>query len=48
MFLSVKNHPGVSRISLNDSELAKEIGLDPTALSKLHVLGGMCKLKGYA
>lgn len=43
----VKNHGCISRSSLKDTELANGIGPDPTALSKLHVQGGMCKLKGH-
>lgn len=46
-FLSGKNCISVSRLSLKDSELAKGIGPDPTALSKLHVPGGMWTLKGH-
>lgn len=45
VFLSVRDCMYTSRISLQDSELAKGIGLDPTARSKLHVPGGMCSLK---
>lgn len=47
MCLTVKNCICVSRTSVQNSELANGIGPDPTALSKLHVLGGMNQLKGY-
>lgn len=46
-FRSGKNCRSVSRLSLKDSELAKGIGPDPTALSKLHVPGGMWTLTGH-
>lgn len=44
--LTVKNCTCASRTSLQDPELANGIGLDPTALPNLHVLGAMCQLKG--
>lgn len=47
IFLSIENYIYACRISRKDSELAKGLGPDPTALSEVHVLGGMGEIFGF-